>query len=117
MFRKRTFCAVDGEVGGGEAWNRDFRMEFYIMELISIRVWATNWKNHGIEFTNYNEGNLGRVPTTLRMRENWRGKGEGKERRKRSSIWQISGRKRIVDWPRVALFVTISRLFSPGTTN
>lgn len=85
MFRKRTFCAVDGEVGGGEAWNRDFRMEFYTMELIFIRVWATNWKNHGIEFTNYNEGNLGRVPTTLCVcekigGEKGRGRKEGNDR-------------------------------------
>lgn len=85
MFRKRTFCAVDGEVGGGEAWNRDFRMEFYIMELIFIRVWATNWKNHGIEFTNYNEGNLGKVPTTLCVcekigGERGRGRKEGNDR-------------------------------------
>lgn len=38
----------------------------------------------------------------------WRKLGEGR-RRKRSTIWQISGRKRIVDWLRVALFMTISR--------
>lgn len=52
-------------------------------------------------------GKSGRVPTT--MRYVWKlGRG-GEGRRKRSAIWQISERKRIVDWLRVALFVTISR--------
>lgn len=52
-------------------------------------------------------GKSGRVPTTIRYV--WKlGRG-GEGRRKRSAIWQISERKRIVDWLRVALFVTISR--------